>query len=144
MKIQRKPFWCGPASIANALEVLGVKTTQGEVAKRCHVDAASGCSEEEIKRGLLSYGVEVDETALHDPTLADLWLWRQVTHYGPAILCVDSWEHWVAVIGSCRDRYAVFDPSLGAGLKIYRRDGLLTRWRTEKSYYSIGVSEAGQ
>lgn len=145
MKAQGKAWTCGVAAAANALECLGIKATQAQVAKHCHTGPVEGTDETEVKRALLAYGCGVDEWEFHMEVLSHDWLRSHLTRRGPVILCVDDWEHYITCIGVCGERYACFDPSLGAGIRVYTRAGLNTRWCLSRAksgpvYFGLGVS----
>jgi ABC-type bacteriocin/lantibiotic exporter with double-glycine peptidase domain len=142
MRPQRKGYWCGIASIANALEVLGIRRTQREIAKLCDVRPDCGTDETEMKRALLANGVTIDEWVSkgYSNEPGD-WLSNQLCT-GPAILCVDNDEHWVTAIGVCGPRFIVFDPSRNHGIEIHSWDSLAARWVNDDCvYYGIGVSK---
>lgn len=149
---QQKGYWCGIASIQAALQALQVRATQPAIAARCHVNPVDGTSEEEMKRALLAYGVGLDEFETNLEKKAHSWLLEHVDMYGPAIVCVDEWEHWVVVIGRTADMFIVFDPAKTPenkkklGIHFYSWIGLRTRWLLPrraggKSFYGIGVSQ---
>lgn len=141
MRAQRKGYWCGIASIANALEVLGIRRTQREIAKLCHVTPSAGTNETEMKRALLANGVGVDEWHTASDAGAQTWLRDHLLQHGPVILVVDQSDHWVTVIGFCNDRFVVFDPSRNSGIEVHDGDSLFARWKDdEDGYYGIGVS----
>jgi ABC-type bacteriocin/lantibiotic exporter with double-glycine peptidase domain len=141
LKRQSRSWWCGIASIANALEVLGIKRSQREIARLCHVSPELGCDEVEMKRALLANGVGVDEWQSIAPDCSDEWMFLHVGNNGPVILCCDEDEHWITVIGYCADRYIVFDPSRNQGIEVHGWDSLSKRWcNSEGVYYGIGVS----
>lgn len=141
MRHQRKNYWCGVAAIANALEVLGIRRTQREVAKLCHVTPEAGTSEVEMKRALLANGVAVDEWSEKDEHTSRCWLFEHIRYLGPVVLCVDQDEHWVTAIGWCAGRVVLFDPSRNSGVEV-RDDVLLAeRWvNADGVYYGLGVS----
>lgn len=148
MKKQSKSYWCGVASIANALEVLGIRRSQREVARLCHVTPEAGTSEEEMKRALLAQGVAVDEWhqlgAGGTTALSSMWwLQKHLKEAGPVILCVDECSHWVTVIGLCdQTTFIVFDPSRNQGVEVHSWDSLAARWLdSEDGYYGLGVSK---
>ncbi len=160
MKAQQRTYSCGIASIQNALECLGIKRTQGAIRKLClctedgetaedlEADAdAGGTPEEELVRGLLACGARVD--VWHAPGRLNSmhWLQQHLWDRGPAIVCVDSDEHYVTAIGILNQTtFVVFDPARGVGLRIYDWHGMATRWAVGRksggpSYYGIGVSK---
>ncbi len=142
MKRQAKSYWCGVASVANALEVLGVRRSQKEINRLCHVTPGKGTSEVEMKRALLANGMAVDEWQNTDSELSLEWLYDSLQEH-PVILCVDNDDHYVTAIGLCGSRVLVFDPSRNAGLTVYSAAELSVRWRDEleETYYGLGVSK---
>ncbi len=154
MKRQSKSYWCGVASISSALEVLGIKRSQKEVARLCHVTPSAGTDETEMKRALLANQVNIDEYTYSLPYHAGgtsnleqkptAWLWNQLNNYGPAILCVDNDEHWVTAIGVCNFNWIVFDPSRDTGVEIHTDESLKDRWvNSDGVFYGLGCSLSG-
>ncbi len=148
MKAQRLTWWCGLAAAANALECLGIDRDQEELATLCHVTKKHGTDEHEIMRALLACGAAVAPWNSRHRLKSRDWLDGWLTEHGPAILCVDQFQHWVTVIGGLAMEhdspvYWVFDPGAGQGLLQYGWDELAKRWRKARPsprYYGIGVS----
>ena len=145
MKAQGKAWTCGIAAVSNALECLGIRRTQGQVAALCHTSPDAGTDEEELKRALLACGCGVDEWEFALEALSKDWLRQHLYRRGPVVLCMDNFEHWVTCIGVCGDSYTVFDPALGMGLRVYSWAGLKTRWCLSRAkdgpiYYALGVN----
>lgn len=139
---QAKNYWCGIASIANALEVLGIKRSQREIARLCDVNPEAGCNEIEMKRALLANGIGIDEWQYRSESSSEDWLWDHINNRGPVILCVDDDDHWVAVIGGCNWSWLVFDPSRNQGVEVHDWSSLAQRWRnSEGIYYGLGCSK---
>lgn len=152
MRQQRKGYWCGIASIANALEVLGIRRTQREIAKLCVVTEGDdedpgdgtydpgGTDETEMKRALLANRVTVDEWSDTDVGRSVGWAHAHASTAGPVILCVDDDEHWVTVIGTCGVRMLVFDPARNSGIEVHTQVSLAARWVNQDGvYYGMGV-----
>jgi len=140
VKRQARSYWCGVASIANALEVLGIRRSQREVERLCHVSPEAGTDEVEMKRALLANGMAVDEWSSKDLDDTIDWLTRHLASAGPAVLCVDDWEHWVTAIGLCGDAIVLYDPSRNHGVEVHTAQSLAHRWASEGIYYGIGLS----
>lgn len=141
MKAQRTGYWCGIASIANALEMLGIKRTQREIAKLCDVTPAAGTDETEMKRALLANGVQIDEWHSANRVASYCWL-RDCLNFGwPVILCVDLDDHWLTAIGLCGQRFVLFDPSRNTGVEVHDASSLASRWKNEDDiYYGLAVT----
>jgi hypothetical protein len=148
MKLQHQKlsYWCGPAAVANALACFGEQVEQEDVARnRCIVTKGEGTDENEILRALVSYGCGVsphrDSRVRHSKT----WLQNQLVHFGPAILCVDNYQHWVTALATIGAKSVLlFDPAVDCGLELYSWSELMKRWRLSKrrggpDFYAIGV-----
>jgi len=143
MRAQQRNYTCGLAAVANALECLGIKRTQQQIGKLCYSDPMNGTSEIEIQRALLACGAHVDEWEHKQAPRSWDWLFTRLFAGQPVILCVDDFQHWVTAVGLLGQSVIVFDPALGAGLRIYQKKGLLTRWRLGSggpSFYGFAVS----
>lgn len=141
VKRQSTSYFCGVASIANALEALGIRRSQREIARLCHVTPEAGTNENEMLRALFANGLKVDAWHSAEAKQSDEWLWLQVGNYGPAILSVDACEHWVTVIGVCATDYIIFDPSRNHGIEVHTFATLKERWfDCDDGYYGLGCS----
>lgn len=144
MKSQRKGHWCGIASIANALEVLGIRRTQREIAKLCHVTPSAGTDEVEMMRALLANGLQVDEGFFEWGKDGYWWVLDSLAKGRPCILCVDDDEHWVTAIGAAGDNAViVFDPSRNYGIEVHNQTTLCKRWlNSDGIYYGLACCRA--
>jgi len=105
MKYQQKEYWCGPASIQNALALLGKRVpAQSAVARLCGT-TSEGTDEFQMMRGLRELGLSYHE----------FWLTKPVRIHGVSLVCVDSWSHWVAAMSpgmlSCWNHMLMIDPA---------------------------------
>jgi ABC-type bacteriocin/lantibiotic exporter with double-glycine peptidase domain len=144
---QKISYWCGLASAANALECLGIVVDQEHLATLCHVTKRHGTSETELMRALLAYKVKVDPWDSRRRRRSTQWLQAHLWDRGPAILCVDSQQHWIVAIGILNQTSIwVFDPATGCGLERIEIGELADRWRLPNrfkgpNYYGVGVSK---
>lgn len=135
-QLQRKPHWCGPASIQAALEVLDIYTTQAAIAKRIDCGWDYGSDEQEIMRGIMSFGVGCTPHTFYGVD--------HLEGLGPLIICVDNYEHWCCWLGQVVNKNIVFDPANTKegrkrnGMRYYTDDALKTRWRSDEGiFYGI-------
>jgi ABC-type bacteriocin/lantibiotic exporter with double-glycine peptidase domain len=146
MRHQRLTWWCGPASISNALYAIGISKDQEEIAKLCHV-TKNGTNEDEMIRGVLASGAKAAPWSSRHKLKSWQWLQSTLWDHGPAILCVDHDQHWVTAVGILNQTTVwLFDPATGFGWKRYDLGELMARWRlgTHRGgpwYYGIGVSK---
>jgi ABC-type bacteriocin/lantibiotic exporter with double-glycine peptidase domain len=140
VKRQSKSWWCGVAAIANALEVLGIRRSQREIARSCAVTEVDGTDETEMKRALLANGMHIDEACHQNWEKAADWLSQSLGYGRPVILCCDSDEHWVTAIGTCGSAFLLFDPSRNHGVEVHTADSLCERWANDYGeHYGIAV-----
>lgn len=145
MKYQAKSHWCGPASIQNALVLLGKRRRSQKIIAECCGTTLDGTDEFGMMRGLRSLGLEFKE----------LWMQTPQPPVGAVYLvCVDSWSHWVVVFGGDW-RFVVVDPERTAknksenGVHVLTWAQLKKRWACafkaeardagEPAYYAIEV-----
>lgn len=105
---------CGPSALGNALEALEIRRSHDELVSLCRTTARDGTNHlgmlraiRTIKESCELFGpVEMRDSA------SDVALLRLAHLLGggrPAVLCVDSWSHWVAVVGVLGSRFVVAD-----------------------------------
>lgn len=135
-----------------ASRVLGYPCSQKVFAKLAGTTEADGTSEEDLKRGLLAKGFEVDEIMETTPALARVRLLVSLRLGWPVILCAQRHEHWICAIGNIGNRFIVFDPArydyrIDSGVTVYDWSKLQKVWfapkRVRKSgpaYYGVSVA----
>lgn len=128
---------CGPASLHNALEALGVHRTEEELIKLCG-QTANGTSARGIIQacGKIGEGISAKAFKRRDGDEAAIGLWYFVSERGrPAILCVDQFEHWVAVVGVVGSRFVILDSAETGLVFYYTAPDLLKRWEGPNGGY---------
>lgn len=144
MLIQHDNWRCGPHAIVNACLALGHDHSLDEVTRLARTTRQRGTDE----RGVLTALAAMEYTAL--PMTArgpELWSHvRAAIDSGHAvILCVDSEDHWVAVIGKIGQRIVVFDSERTiantetSGVHVCDEQEFTTRLGTSR--YAIRVGE---
>ena len=155
MRYQSKPYLCGPASIQNALRALGVRVGQERIAQLCQT-SPDGTDESDLRRGLELLWCAYDELCTSDTVVARAWLTERLAFGRPVILCVDSWQHWIAVIGllGARSewRAVIADSAVEPynrdenGVHVVPRERLMRRWQAGRrtagragSLYAVAI-----
>ncbi len=114
----QEPGHCGPTSLSSCLAVLGFEADQRELARAMDKPYSTyrhGADEFDIRRAARRYGVRTEfltRTSREKGSQFAQRLRSWVSHGLPAILLVDNFSHWVAVLGHVddRDQFIVMDP----------------------------------
>lgn len=133
MRYQSNRSSCGPATLHNALNALGIHRTEDELIQLTGQNP-TGTSAKGLIKALTS--ISTPEAPLHGEavkfstaTQATIGLWYYVSDMGrPVILCVDDFDHWIVCTGHLGRRFAVIDPADNRLVLYYGATELLTRW----------------
>ena len=133
MKLQTKPWRCGPAAVRNVLRTFGVKKSEKAISSACGT-TEEGTDEHGIMSGLRTYNFSVSEFCSNNRQNAWHFLHGSLTHGYAVILCVQAWEHWVVCVGSLGDRVVVVDSSnfnynqAENGVHVWSKKYLMYQW----------------
>jgi hypothetical protein len=124
---QSSSYECGPYALKHALQMLGVFTDErrlGAIAGTC----GAGTDEVQLGRAAARVGCDLPMVRATDPSGARRVLDAQLARGTPALLCVDQWDHWIAVVGGDENRYSVLDSADPAVVSVMPWPTLVTRW----------------
>lgn len=147
MRFQSLAWSCGPASIVNAARAFGKRVSEARVRKLAGT-TRDGTDEAGLISAMRSLGYTASSHWSADQTAAWSFVRANVLDGKPCLLCIDSWGHWVTVIGIVGDRVLLSDPANTQknvkenGLHSLSRRDLLKRWRCpnqESPFYAIAV-----
>ncbi len=157
MKFQKRApdgtdYYCGPASLQNALRHLGVRVGQERVAKLCGT-TPEGTDHEQLQAGVIQLGKRFEVISTNDAVEAWKNLGTAVFLLGPVLMCVDRWAHWVCAYSYGVGRVCWFDPGKTPynlaenGHHSATRGKLMKRWKAARrdakefghTYYGIVV-----
>lgn len=146
--------WCGPAALANAMRALGYKRKIEPLAELCGT-TEDGTGPVGLMYAARELGFSVKEFSTDEDGYAKAWLRSTLAEGSAAILCVDSWTHWVAITGILGGRLLLQDSENGP--RNQRENGshflsvrtVLRRWKAGASvaegmrrYYGISIAIA--
>ncbi len=149
---QEKPWSCGPASLVNVCAALGMDVSEKELREHGDVDK-EGTDEDQLIQAAKAVGLTVEVNHTGDADESWSTLTDNLMEGMPSVLCVDQWDHWVAVVGLVGDRVVMLDSAntkdniAQNGVHLVTKSELLKRWRyrgTEKSLYSVSFRNNGQ
>lgn len=110
--------------------------TQDECAALCKTNATDGTPPKALVSGAKQLGRQPIVISEKRGVIAALLLTHYLERGRPAVLCVDSGEHWVAAVGVLGDRVLVADPADNELVLSYTTAGLVARWG-EGRYYGV-------
>lgn len=128
---------CGPASLSNALQALGVIRTQAECETLCKTSGTDGTTIRGLQGAIKSLGRTprpINERRF-DVAWCFLRGWLQVGN--SAVLCVDNSEHWIAAIGVIGERMLIADPADNELVTSLAPDALKARWGHGNRFYGV-------
>lgn len=119
---QPNNYSCGPMSLRHCFLKWGVDVDVYEIIRLGNVTKA-GASERQLELVMWHAGSKYDHYQHETATSAKARIDSLLKRGRPLILCVESWQHWIACIHHSRRGYLIFDSS---------RPGPVIRFRSWK------------
>lgn len=149
MRFQERKWSCGSSAVVNCLRCYGIKVPERRVRSYSGTTEEHGADEFGIKDALNSLGFVAHEYTSPKRIEAVTWLTGALVMSQPCILCVDSWSHWVTVVGKIGDRFIIIDPANTKtnksenGIHIVSKKQLTRRWASKDNmFYAIAVTKS--
>lgn len=150
MRYQSKTWSCGPSAVINGARALGIKIPELVVRRACKTTKLQGTDEFGLIHGLKELKYTVLEYTSKSKKEAVNWLTGSLMNTQPVILCVDSWSHWVVVIGKIGHRFILIDSTKTIqnvkenGVHVLTPKQLMRRWVSKEGIiYGIAMGRAG-
>ena len=127
---QETPYSCGAAALSYALSAIGIEVDE-EKLRELSKTTEEGADELQLGTALQELGVTYAEN--RTATFANLVSEVKAGH--ACLLCVDDWEHWVAIVGVLGSRVVFRDPTNTADnidantIHLLTESDLTARWR---------------
>jgi ABC-type bacteriocin/lantibiotic exporter with double-glycine peptidase domain len=137
-RLQAQAFdWdCGPTSLLNALILRGLHINPKDAVRWTKASETKGTSAANLMRTLKWLKVPFVQYSSVDARRS----WRRLAKTNsPAILCVDSDEHWILLVSGVKRRIVVWDPDVGGGMMVYGRSEFMRRWVNETTHRAYGI-----
>jgi len=149
--------YCGPCSMSYCFFILGIDANQNEIAESTGLSwwqrKRGGCDELALKRAAAAFGVKSKFVIFNKKNKGKDFISKLLEHlYNgyPAILCVDDFSHWIALLGYSgeekkfiindpRDKKILFGKYNDNSLKI-RCWNVDSKDKTNKEYFAILLS----
>ncbi len=135
MRYQSRKSSCGPASLVNALESIGIERSEDEIGTLSKQDTM-GTSSINLRKAAEAVGVEVLNVCEQREEVAGWLIESQIRSGHPGIIVVDADEHWVSVVGILGRTFIVADSADNDLMVFYSLQGLLDRWKSPNGKYA--------
>jgi len=143
MSFYKQPltYQCGPFALKYALVMLGKMEDEKEIERHAGSTWWSGTTEIGLAKAAKHYDCDFVEIApLGNKTTALKRLRNFVSgNVVPAVLCVDKWSHWIAVVKYESGKYICVDSGKTKVIIVISEAELVRRWRyveDKKEYFS--------
>jgi ABC-type bacteriocin/lantibiotic exporter with double-glycine peptidase domain len=137
MRMQDTAANCGPASLSNALQAIGITRTQAECEELCKTSGTDGTSIRGFQTALKSLGLHRKPINERRWDVSLLLLLSYLHDGHAAVLSVDGGEHWVAAVGVIGDRVLIADPAENELVLSLAPDALKARWGNANRFYGV-------
>lgn len=107
---QRNNWSCGPAALRYCLLVYGIDVSAARLAELAGSTRA-GTDEAQLTKAARRVGCKLHSHTRRSPVTAKKFIQSSLRHGTPLILCVEKWQHWIAVLHCSRRGYLIFDSS---------------------------------
>ena len=105
---QRNNWSCGPAALRYCLLVHGIDKNVAQLA-RLAGSTRSGTDERKLIRAARRLGCKLANHQRRSPVTARRLIETKLKLGVPLILCVEKWQHWIAVLHKSKKGFLVFD-----------------------------------
>jgi hypothetical protein len=120
-------YECGPYALKHALKMLGVFVDERRLGRLAGTTPA-GTDEVQLARAADAVECDLPMLRTTEPYEARRLLTAHLARGVPALLCVDQWDHWIAVVGGDGERFAILDSAVPPVAATLAWEKLATRW----------------
>ncbi len=124
---QRTAYECGPFALKHALLTLGVFSEEHLIGHTAGT-TSGGTDERQLAVAARRLGFDLPVVRRHTPADAHSGLCDALSAGNPVLLCIDQWEHWVAVSGRQGTRFVMLDSAEAQVIRIVEWPDLEHRW----------------
>lgn len=125
---QPNKWQCGPFALKHALIMLGRIVNEKDISRIAGTHWWAGTDEIKLARAAKAYKCELKLIRRKNALRAKRELLLSLKRGYPALLCVDSWNHWITVVGAERGKFVFIDSREEPVVCIDTWQGLKRRW----------------
>jgi len=104
---QPNQWQCGPFALKHALLTLGVFAHEKDISRVAGTHPATGTDDAQLRRAARKFDCDFPLVRRYNPSKARRELNEHLSQGCPALLCIDEWSHWVAVVAIEAGQYVV-------------------------------------
>ena len=110
MGIYKQPgkWECGPFALKHALLMHGILASEWEIGRFAGT-SREGTDEKQLDGAARHFGCKLPTVREHEPEAARRELMAYLRKRVPCLLCVDEWDHWVAVVHAEKKQFVLLD-----------------------------------
>ncbi len=128
---QPNKWQCGPFALKHALIMLGKFVNEKRVTEIAGSTSWGGTDETQLRKAARAYDCEMKLVRKENPLHAKRDLLLTLKRGSPALLCVDTWGHWITVVGAEKGRFIYLDSSKAPVVCVATWRQLKRRWVCE-------------
>lgn len=125
---QPNKWQCGPFALKHALIMLGKFVDEKDVSRIAGTHWWGGTDEIKLVRAAKAYGCDMKVIRRKNALIAKRELLSTLKKGYPALLCVDSWGHWITVVGAERGKFIYLDSREAPVVAVDTWSALKNRW----------------
>ncbi len=125
---QPNKWQCGPFALKHGLIMLGKFVNEKDLTRIAGTTAWVGTDEVMMARAARANECSVKFVRETNPLHAKRELLLTLKRGSPALLCVDSWGHWITVVGAEKGRFIFLDSSKAPVVCVATWKQLKKRW----------------
>jgi len=135
---QRTAYECGPFALKHALLTLGVFSEEHLIGHTAGT-TSGGTDERQLAVAARRLGFDLPVVRCYTPTDAQRALRDALSAGNPVLLCIDQWEHWVAVTGRQDSRFVMLDSAEAQVIRVVEWPELEHRWVYRERPHALGI-----
>lgn len=125
---QPNNWQCGPFALKHGLIMLGRIVDEKKISRIAGASWWNGADEIKLARAAKAYDCEIRLIRRKKTARAKRELLLALRKGYPALLCVDQWNHWIAVVGTDHDKFVLIDSRKAPVIQVATWPTLRRRW----------------
>ncbi len=125
---QPNNWQCGPFALKHGLIMLGRIVDEKKISRIAGANWWNGADDIKLGHAAKAYHCELKLIRRKTALRAKRELLAALRRGHPALLCVDQWSHWIAVVGAERNKFVLIDSRRAPVIQVATWGTLKRRW----------------